>query len=108
MTTAIAPAAPAVMPPAVAAARLGLPVPGLVTLIKTYRYGFTELSPGGRPGDRGRNRWGLTEDQLVAIVRGQDRTFARGAEPASGKPADSGPSPASPDGKSRLRRGRGA
>jgi hypothetical protein len=65
------PADHAVLRPAEAAARLGLTVPGLVALLRRYRYKFTELSPGGRPGDRGRNRWGLTEGQLQAILRGQ-------------------------------------
>ena len=105
MTATLAPPAPAVISPSDAARRLGLPVPGLVALIRTYRYTFTELSPGGRPGDRGRNRWGLTEAQFQAIVRGQERGFLPSERAATNAAT---PSAASPDGKSRLRRGRGA
>ena len=82
---------PLVMPPGTAAARLGLPVDRLVRLIRHYRYAWTELAPGGRPGDVGRGRWGLTEAQFEAIVRGQARTFA--AQPESDGPASRGPSP---------------
>lgn len=65
-----------VLQPGDAAARLGIGVPQLVRLIRHYRYAYTELVPGGRPGDVGRGKWGLTEPQLEAIVRGQARAFA--------------------------------
>lgn len=83
-----------------AAARLGLRTPGLVALIRKYRYGFTELAPGGKPGDRGRNRWGLTEAQLQAIIRGQSRQFTQPDPESSRAPIST---PLSPDGRSRLR-----
>ncbi len=41
-----------------AAARLGVSVSALAVLIRHYRYEFTELAPGGRPGATGRARWG--------------------------------------------------
>jgi hypothetical protein len=92
-----------VLSPGEAAARLNMTVPNLVALIRRYRYRFTEIAIGGRPGDRGRNRWGLTEEQLEAIARGQERVF-RESDPA--QPVPLRRSPVSPDGISRLRRGR--
>jgi hypothetical protein len=95
-------ATPLVHGPSEAADRMGLTVAGLVALIRARRYPFTELRPGGRPGDRGRNRWGLTDAQIVAILRGQERV------PPDPSPPPAGParvSPVAPDGKSRLRRG---
>src|SRR4051794_15365080 len=83
-----------------AASRFGLSVAGLTRLIRHYRYEFTELVPGGKPGDRGRNRWGLTETQVRAILRGQARQFeAPRPEP---EPGGEKASAFSPDGKSRL------
>lgn len=90
---------PAVVSPGYAAERLGIPVSGLVAIIRRHKYFFTELAPGGKPGDRGRNRWGLTGDQLAAILRGQERGF-REPEPPKTEPNKS---PFSTDGKSRLR-----
>src|SRR5690348_3699806 len=92
-----------VLSPGEAAARLNMTVPNLVALIRKYRYRFTEIAVGGRPGDRGRNRWGLTEEQLEAITRGQERVF-RESDPAQPTPLLR--SAVSPDGISRLRRGR--
>lgn len=98
------PVAPDVLEPGAVAARLGVSVPTLVAILRKHRYKFTELAIGGRPGDRGRFRWGLTEVQLQAIIRGQERGFVEPAAPlADSQPATS---PASPDGRSRLRRGR--
>lgn len=79
------PPTPLVLAPSAAAARLGVSVGSLVALVRHYRYSFTELALGGRPGDRGRGRWGMTEGQVEAVVRGQARAVA---EPAStlGKP----------------------
>jgi hypothetical protein len=92
---------PVVLAPAEAAFRLGLSVASLVAIIRRHRYRFTELSAGGKPGDRGRNRWGLTEAQLDAIVRGQERGYVEPVRTAG----PSAPSPMSPDGRSRLRKG---
>lgn len=93
---------PRILAPSEAAARLTLPVPGLVRLIRQYRYKFTELVPGGKPGDRGHHRWGLTEKQIDAIERGQERVLGDPRLIDDGKPKLS---PISPDGTSRLRRG---
>lgn len=84
-----------------AAARLGLTGAQLLAIIRQYRYPFTEIKPGGKPGDKGRNRWGLTEDQIRTILRGQERAF-RGPDPEPELPNYSA---ASPDGISRARRG---
>lgn len=89
-----------ILPPAEGAARLGIPVPELVAMIRRHRYKFTALKSDGKPGDRGRNRWGLTEEQFSAILRGQARQF-REPEPAE---AATTFEPSSPDGRSRLRR----
>jgi hypothetical protein len=92
---------PLIVPPGDAAARLGTDVPGLVAIIRRGRHRWTELKPGGKPGDRGRNRWGLTEEQLRVILRALERGFPEPAPP-TGSPV---PSALSPDGRSRLRRG---
>ncbi len=68
-----------ILTPADAAARIGLSVGRLVVLLKTYGYQFTEMSPGGKPGDRGRGLWGMTAAQVEAVVRGQARGFNRPA-----------------------------
>jgi hypothetical protein len=95
-----------ILTPGEAADRLGTTVPNLVALIRRGKYRFTELRPGGKPGDKGHHRWGLSLAQVEAIVRGQERGLA---ELPIAEPEGPGPlSPVSPDGKSRLRRGRGA
>jgi hypothetical protein len=88
--------------PGEAAAMLGMTVAALVTLIRRYRYTYREVRPDGRPGDRGRNRWGLSADDIGAIVRGQARVLPDPAPVPEGPPKAS---PSSPDGRSRLRRG---
>lgn len=98
------PVTPDILEPGTAAARLGVSVPTLVAILRKHRYHFTELAIGGKPGDRGRFRWGLTETQLQTIIRGQERGFV---EPKPTAEAAAPPmSPLSPDGRSRLRRGR--
>lgn len=92
---------PAVFAPAEAAAKIGIPVGALVAILRRHRYPFIEIHPGGKPGDRGRNRWGMTAEQIEAVLKGQKRQFE--PEPA-GEPAASRVSAVSPDGKSRLRR----
>lgn len=95
--------APLVYSPSEAATMLGLTVPGLVALIRKHRYPFWEKQPGGRPGDRGRDRWGLTEEHIRVILRGQERIPPDPTPPSQAPARASG---TSPDGKSRLRRGR--
>lgn len=97
---------PVLLSPTDAAARIGVTVAELVAWVRRHRYEFTARAVGGKPGDRGRNRWGLTEAQLTAVLRGQARRFE---EPKPETTADAPRvSAASPDGKSRLRKGRGA
>ncbi len=93
----------AVHTPSEVAGWLGITTARLVELLREKRYPFTELRPGGKPGDRGRCRWGLTLAQYEEILRGQSRQMDPRPEPPAGRPA---PSPVSPDGKSRLRRAR--
>jgi hypothetical protein len=94
-----------VLSPSEAASRMGTNAHGLGVLIRKYRYEFTEIAPGGKPGDRGRNRWGVTEAQLATIIAKQARGYQPPDEPKPGAPPFS---PASPDGVSRLHRGRRA
>jgi len=101
-----------VHPPDVAAARLGgISVGTLVALLRAGGYPYTMLKPGGAPWGRGRQTWGLTDDQIAAVADGQARTHARPADPGAGIPA----APArvaralpGHDGRSRLKRRRGA
>ena len=75
--------------PAAAADALGITSSQLITLLRFHRYPFTEIAIGGRPGDRGRGRWGLTLDQIRAIARGQSRQFADQPDASAGDaPAD--------------------
>ena len=67
---------PEVLTPGECAASLGVPVPVLVEILREYRSPWTELRPGGRPGDRGRGRWGMTPGQLRDLIAGQERRFA--------------------------------
>jgi hypothetical protein len=91
-----------IYPPGEAADLLGMTTRRLADLIRERRYSFTEILPGGKPGDRGRNRWGLTIAQIEAIVRGQAKIPPDLANlPQAGKTRLS---PVSPDGKSRLRK----
>jgi hypothetical protein len=89
-----------VQTPGEAAARLGITTAALTALLRRHRYEFTELVPGGKPGDRGRHRWGLTEPQVQAILRGQARALP---DPAALDTAAPQSSPVSPDGKRRLK-----
>ena len=57
-----------------------------------------DAPPDARPGLPGGKRWGLTQDQLAAVVRGQMRQFTEPTEEPK-------PAPGSPDGKTRLRGG---
>lgn len=99
-------APPLVHEPGAAAARLGLTVEGLVELIRLHNYEYFERKPGGKPGDRGRGRWGMTDAQIEAVLRGQARVLPRLQDEAGPDPGPPAPSPVSPDGRSRLRRGR--
>ena len=93
---------PLVMSPSQAAARMGITVPALVAMMRQRGSAFTRLAPGGQPGDRGRNRWGLTESQLRKIINDFQAVTPR---PEVTMPT--GSSAYSPDGHSRLKRGPG-
>jgi len=93
---------PDVMTPRQAAARLNITVPRLVVLMRKRKALFTELAPGGQPGDRGRNRWGLTERQFQKLVAASELQM-----PDLETPQPTGFSAFSPDGRSRARRGPG-
>lgn len=93
---------PLVMSPSQAAARMGIPVSSLVAIMRRRGSAFTRLATNGQPGDRGRNRWGLTEAQLRKIVDGEQAKTPNPEAVVYG-----GYSPVSPDGKSRVRRGPG-
>jgi hypothetical protein len=96
----------AVHPPDEAAKLLGgISVGTLVALLKAKGYAYTELKPGARPWGRGRQLWGLTDDQIAAVVAGQARRFASPEAPVARPPAV-GLAAHGHDGKSRLRRGR--
>ena len=89
-----------VVSPGIAARRLGIPTGDLTAIIRRGGYRWTEIKPGGKPGDRGPNRWGLTEAQLQAIIRGQERGFVTPQGPEEAKAHDQ-----SPGGVSRVRMG---
>ncbi|WP_422928640.1 hypothetical protein [Singulisphaera sp. PoT] len=93
-------AANPILYPKQAAERMGLALRDLVAIIRRHRYEFTEIKPGGKPGDRGPRRWGLTESQIAAIQSGQARKFLPPEEDTRVTPRHS---PLSPDGKARLR-----
>lgn len=61
---------PKVYSPREAAEMSGVSVDILTREILQRRYSYVALKPGGRPGDRAKNRWGLTAEQIVAIVEG--------------------------------------
>lgn len=84
------------------AAMLGVSSETLLGWMRLGRYPFTQLKPGGKPGDRGPNRWGMTRAQVDAMVRGQARQLP---EPVVAEAEARLVSALSPDGVSRLRRG---
>lgn len=63
---------PLVYLPGEAAKMLQMSRANLLALMRTKGYDFLPLAPGGKPGDRGR-RWGLTADQVQAIIRAESR-----------------------------------
>lgn len=95
-----------IIEPGAAAARLCISTKMLVAIIRRHRYKFTELAAGGKPGDRGRRRWGLTEAQLTAIIRGQERGFVEPSPEEVSTAARYANLPAD-DGRSLLRKGKG-
>lgn len=91
-----------ILSPGEVAKRMGITTADLVAMIRRHRYDFTEIKAGGKPGDRGKRRWGLTESQAAAISRGQRRTPPDpNAQVDSREPART---TLSPDGKSRIPR----
>jgi hypothetical protein len=96
------PTIPRVMSPAEAREATGLSIAEIVATIRTHRLAFVARRPGGRPGDRGRNRWGLTPIQAAAVVAA--RTM-REERPEDSTPAaiQARQAAASPDGVARSR-----
>ena len=88
-----------VIPSKLAAMRLRISTDNLVAHHPSERLPLDGDQGAGKPGDKGKNRWGLTEDQFQAIIRGQVRGFATPREPEAVKAA--GPAPG---GVSRLRK----
>lgn len=92
-------AMPRIHEPGEVARTLGMRREDLNALMIERGYPFFSRKSGGRPGDRRKGSWGLTDDQVAVIVRGETRVVPK-AEPEG---RDRGAaSPASPDGKSRL------
>jgi hypothetical protein len=75
-----------VLTPSAVATVLGVSTTALARLVREGGYPYTALARGGRPGDRGRGRWGLTIAQLGVIVAGPARrpspADAPGRQPA--------------------------
>lgn len=98
---------PRVMTPREAAEVSGLPADTLAHLVKTKGHPFTPLRPGGRPGKRGRGwSWGLTAEQLAAIVAAAQERFQPKPDDAASTPRAALPRWTPPGGKSRLARKR--
>jgi hypothetical protein len=93
-----------VLTPRQAAERLGgISVETLARLVLGGRHAYTELSPGARPGRRGRGVWGLTEAQLADLVAAQARRVGDPSDRAEPGPARrAGSSIPGHDGKSRI------
>jgi hypothetical protein len=63
-----------VYPPEEVARRLGgISVTQLVAILKTHGYEYTQLMPGSKPWGRGRQIWGMTDDQIATLILGQRR-----------------------------------
>lgn len=93
--------------PEEAAQRLGgISIAQLVAILKAKGYDYTELKPGSTPWGRGRQSWGMTDEQIAAFVAGQTRRHPRPDEEQGGTKPD-GPAPGlgplGHDGKSRIR-----
>jgi hypothetical protein len=83
----------------------GITVKKLVKILKAGGYAYTSLMPGSTPWGRGRQVWGLTDDQLGAVLRGQAKRFPSPEEATSAN-RTSGLRALGWDGVSRLRRSR--
>lgn len=83
----------------------GISVTQIVAILKAHGYDYTQLTPGSKPWGRGRQVWGMTDDQIAAVVRGQTKRHpppteaGQGGEPGGVKPAAHPPW----DRRSRLR-----
>src|SRR5262245_45003665 len=63
-----------VHPPDECARRLGgITVARLIALLKSGGYTYTSLAPGSKPWGRGRQAWGMTDDQIAAVIAGQSK-----------------------------------
>jgi hypothetical protein len=82
-----------VHPPEEVARRLGgISVTQLVAILKAHGYEYTQLMPGSKPWGRGRQIWGMTDDQIATLVLGQRRrhpTPHEAEDALTGRPPDS-------------------
>jgi hypothetical protein len=84
-------AAITVHPPQEAARRLGgISVSTLVKLLRDGGYSFVSLSPGAKPWGRGRKLWGMTDEQINALIAGQNRRHPPPSGAGQGKAAKGG------------------
>jgi len=83
----------------------GISVSTLIKLITAGGYSYTELSPGAKLWGRGRKLWGLTDQQIQAIVDGQCRKMQTPAtiDPPQDNKRKPGRVVPGHDGKQRLR-----
>jgi hypothetical protein len=78
--------APIVHPPEEAARRLGgISASTLVKLLREGGYAFVSLSPGAKPWGRGRKLWGMTDEQINAVIAGQSRRLPAPTGAGQGK-----------------------
>jgi hypothetical protein len=102
-----------VHPPEECARRLGgISVAMLIALLKDGRYGFTMLKAGHKPWGRGRQFWGMTDEQISTVIRGQERFHAAPTQVAMSpdvpslvitRPRAINSRPTGSDGKTRLK-----
>lgn len=82
----------------------GITVAQLIAILKAKGYPYTELSPGSKPWGRGRQVWGMTDDQIAELVEGQMRSHPRPVDPdAKERPTPSGLAAMGWDGVTRLK-----
>lgn len=73
----------AVYPPEEVARRLGgISVALLVSILKAHGYEYTQLTPGAKPWGRGRQVWGMTDEQIADLIAGQTRQHPKPENPA--------------------------
>jgi hypothetical protein len=91
-------------PKEVARMLAGISVSQLVAILKAKNYPYTELTPDSKPWGRGRQCWGMTDEQIAILISGQERIHPRANDPEA-KPGSTGPkfTVSEYDGKSLIR-----